>query len=831
MLPRKVAFLTAALTLAPAIAGADGGYKKPPQNILSVLHAPLPPNASINPAHNMMILATLVRYPPVSDLAEPMLRMAGARLIPQTRRLQDEPYWKAYELVSLPDGKQRTVKLPENAKAGFPSWSADGKHFAFTNIAKNCIELWLGDAVSAKVRKIQGVKINPMLEYHLQWLPDQKTLLVKAVPSNQGPAPAQPVVSPGPDIQDTDGKEGASSSYEVRDVLKNKHDEDLFDYYGQSQLLKVDSATGRTTKLGTPELYAAVLPSPDGKHLLVETIHHPYSYLTTNDRFPREVDIWSLTGGNAGKEEHKLASLPLANVPIWGVPAGPRDFSWRPTESATLVWAEALDKGDWKNQAQERDRVMLLKAPFTADPQEILRVQDRFEGFWWSEGTLALTVESNPIKHWQRVSTVNLDDLKAKPQVVWDISSDDHYSHPGYPIMRALPNGSYVMQQKDGYIYLSGTGASPDGDRPFLDRMSIATLKSERLFRCDKTSYESFSAWSDISAGKFLTRRETPNDPPNYFVRTLGERAQTAQPGEPQWNSSSEQITHMTDPVPQLRAITKKLVKYKRADGVDLSFTLYLPPGYKEGTKLPAVLWAYPLDYNDAKAAGQVTGSTQRFTLLGGTSELFYLLDGYAVIDNPLLPIIGDQKKMYDHYMEQLVSGAQAAVDKAVELGVVDRDRIGIIGHSHGALMTANLLAHSDLFRAGVARSGSYNKSLVPFGFQNEVRTLWEAPEVYDNVSTLYHADKIKTPLLLIHGEADMNPGTVPLQSEKMFEAIRGNGGTARLVMLPYESHGYVAMESTEHVLYEMLNWFDKYVKNAPSRPAPAQAATTATQK
>lgn len=813
---RKNILAAFALALAALSAGnspvpAETAYQKPPRKVLDVLHAPMPPIALINPTHHTMLLATMVRYPPIADLAEPMLRMAGSRVIPKTRRLQDERYCSAYELVKLPEGSQHPVALPKNAKAGFPQWSADGRQFAFSNIAQDGIELWVGDADSAEIRKIAGVKLNPMLGNELQWLPDQKTLLVKAVAQDQGPPPAQPDSPPGPDIQEASGAKGPSSTYEVRNVLKSPHDEDLFDYYGQSQLLLVDALSGKPVRLGTPGLYASLSPAPDGEHLLVETIHHPYSYLTTHERFPREVEIWN----RAGARVHKLASLPLADsVPIWGVPTGPRDFEWRATEPATLVWAEALDGGNWKTQAPARDRVMMLKAPFAAEPQEILRLEDRFSRFLWGEQDgLALFAEYNPIKHWQRTYAVSFYDLNAKPRLIWDMSTDERYRHPGYPVLRALANGFYVMQQEGDAIYLNGLGASADGDRPFLDKLDIKTLITERLFRSEKTAYEGFADWYDASAGKFITSRESPQDPPNFFLRTLGGRVPAAAKGEPEWNSTLRPVTHLTDPTPELRGITKKLVKYKRADGVDLSFTLYLPAGYQEGTRLPAVFWAYPLDYNNAKMAGQVVGSVQRFTLLGWPLQLFFLLDGYAVIDNPLLPIVGDAEKMYDTYMEQLVAGARAAVDKAVELGVVNRDRIGVTGHSHGALMTANLLAHSDLFRAGIARSGSYNKTLTAFGFQNERRTLWEAPEVYAKVSTLFHADKIKTPLLLIHGEADANPGTVPLQSQKLFEAIRGNGGTARLVMLPYESHGYVAMESTEHVLYEMLNWFDRYVK------------------
>ena len=791
-------------------------YQKPPQEVLDVLHAPSPPSAAVSPTRDWVILASPVRYPPIADLAQPMLRLAGVRVIARNHGLHGERYWSAYVLTKVADGSQLEVALPAGAKAGFPAWSADGKRFAFANRTSDAVELWVGEAGSAKVRRIEGVALNPVLGDEFQWMPDQRTLLIKTVPKELGAAPGEPAAPRGPAIQEAEGEKGASSTYEVRDVLKNGHDEDLFDYYGMSGLAFVDVETGGMTALGRPAVYAGITPAPDGQHILVETVHRPYSYLTTNDRFPREVEIWDRTG----KVVHEVASVPLADaVPIWGVRTGPREFEWRPTEPATLVWAEALDGGDWKTKVQSRDRIMMQKAPFDAAPVEVAKTEQRFEGFWWGERNgLSFIAEFDAIKHWTRTYVMSFDDPKTPPRVVWNMSSDERYQHPGFPVVRRLPNGFYVLEQTVDAIYLAGPGASPEGDRPFLDRFDLKTGKTERLFRSDKTAYEGFVGWSDVSAGRFITRHESPNDPPNFFVRSLGRRIAAAPTGEAAWTSTSRPITHMADPTPQLRGITKRLVKYKRADGVDLSFTLYLPPGYKEGTRLPAVVWAYPLDYADPLMAGQVVGSPQRFTVIGWPLQLFFLLEGYAVIDNPSLPVVGDTNTIYDTYMEQLVAGAKAAVDKAVELGVVDRDRIGVTGHSHGALMTVNLLANTDLFRAGVARSGAYNRSLTAFGFQNERRTLWEATDVYVKVSPFFHADKIKLPLLLVHGAADANPGTVPLQSEKMFEAVRGNGGTVRLVMLPFESHGYAAMESTEHVLYEMLSWFDRYVKNAPPK-------------
>jgi dipeptidyl aminopeptidase/acylaminoacyl peptidase len=811
-----------AFVVGPCVSG-ESLYQKPPQEVLDVLHAPLPPNAAISPTHDWMILATPVRYPPIADLAQPMLRLGGVRVIAANHGLHGERYWSAFVMTKVADGSQVAVALPAGAKVSFPIWSANGKRYAFENLTAGAIELWVGEAGSAAVRRVEGVALNPVLEDELQWMPDQQTLLVKTVPQGMGAPPPEPTAPKGPAVQDASGEKGASSTYEVRDVLRNGHDEELFDHYATAQLALVDVAGGTVSPLGAPALYAALTPAPDGQHILVERVHRPYSYLTTNDRFPREVEVWD----RAGNAVHLVASVPLADaVPIWGVRTGPRSFEWRPTEPATLVWAEALDGGNWKTKVPHRDRIMTQKAPFDAAPVEVFELEQRFAGLWWGEkNSLALVAEQDAVKHWMRTHVVSFDETKAPPRLVWDMSSDERYKHPGYPVMRTLPNGFHVMEQKGDAIYLAGAGASGEGDRPFLDRFDVKTLKTERLFRSGKTEYESFAGWFNVAAGLFITRHESPADPPNFFLRRLTTRCPVVPPGEAEWVSTSRAITHFADPTPQLRGITKRLVKYKRADGVELSFTLYLPPGYKEGTRLPAVVWAYPLDYADPQVAGQVVGSTQRFTILGWPLQLFCLLEGYAVIDNPSLPVVGDTNTIYDTYMEQLVAGAKAAVDKAVELGVVDRDRIGVTGHSHGALMTVNLLANTDLFRAGVARSGAYNRSLTAFGFQNERRTLWEATDVYVKVSPFFHADRIKLPLLLIHGAADANPGTVPLQSEKLYEAIRGNGGTVRLVMLPFESHGYTAMESIEDVLYEMLAWFDKYVKNAPPRPGVAATA------
>ena len=811
-------FLVAALA---ASAGA-AGYDQPPKAILDVMRAPSPPSAHVSPTQDTILLVSQQDYPPLSKVATPFLRLAGVRIEPGNHSKHDtpggygiRPCVRSFELVRIADGVRTAVQLPAPSCPESPVWSADGKHFAFANVASTSVELWIGDARSGKVRQVPGVRLNPMFGSELQWMPDQKTMLVKLVPDKLGAPPAKPLVPAGPSIQETGGAQGQSSTYENRDTLGSGHDEDLFDYYAASQLALVDAASSAITLLGTPGLYDLLESAPNGRHLLVSAIHKPYSYVTTHDRFPRTVEVWD-TANRARPAVQTIAKLALADrVPIHGVPLGPRDFFWRPTEAATLLWAEALDGGDWNVKVAARDKVMLQKAPFTSAAVELTRTEQRLQGISWSERPeIALVHEYDHNRHWRRAVLFNADQPQQTPRVLWDLSSEEKYANPGQPVHRQQANGFWLVRVEGDSIYLAGTGSSPDGDRPFLDRLDLKTKKSERLFRSDKESYERFLSFRGVDPRSFLTWHQSVNEPPNAYLRTLG-AAQQAPASEAVFASSRVAVTQIADPTPAVRAIKKRLVKYKRADGLDLSFTLYTPPGYQEGTRVPTILYAYPRDYADASKAAQLTGSQATFTRLRNYRLL--LLAGYAIIDNASFPIIGDPKKAYDTYLEQLVADAKAAVDEAVRLGVADPKRIGVTGHSHGALMTVNLLAHSDLFRAGVATSGSYNKTLTPFGFQNERRSVWEAPEVYRKASPFFFVDKLKTPLLIIHGADDANPGTTPLQASKLYEALRGNGGTSRLVMLPHEPHWYSAMESNEQLLFELVGWFDKYVKGAPN--------------
>ena len=786
------------IVIAATPAAGQTPYQKPPAEIQDVLDVPPTPLLAASPAGESFLLIERERYPALADLARPMLRLAGLRIDPADNGPHAPGRVTGLAIQDIAGGEPRTVRLPADRRVGMPRWSPDGRRFAFVASDGERLSLWIGSAETAAVREVTGLALNGVLGPTVQWLPDGRTLLCQAIVADRGPAPEPPEVPAGPVVQESFGRLAPARTYQ--DLLQSPHDEALFDHYARSQLVLVDAETSAVRPLGPAGIYRGVEPSPDGSRLLVTRIERPYSYQLPFFRFPQRIEVWDIDG----QVEFTLAELPLAEeVPIEGVPTGPRSPHWRPTEPATLVWVEALDGGDPRHEADHRDRVLTLAAPFAGEPSQLVRLEHRYAGLAWGEGGLALIAEYDRDRRWRRTFQLDAEDPEATPQLLWDLSIHDRYGDPGSPVRRTLPSGHEVLWQCGDAIFLAGRGAGPEGDRPFLDRFDLAGGRSERLFQCEAGSYEAVAAFLGSEPLRLITRHESSHEPPNYRLHT------------------SDEVTPLTDwpdPAPELRRIRKELVTYEREDGVPLSFTLYLPPDYQEGERLPAVLWAYPREFTDADTAGQVATSPHRFTHLAGTSHLFFLLAGYAVLDGATMPVVGDPETANDTFVDQVVASARAAIEQAAAMGVIDPDRVGVGGHSYGAFMTANLLAHSDLFRAGIARSGAYNRTLTPFGFQAERRTLWEAADAYFALSPFMHADRIAAPLLLIHGAEDNNAGTYPMQSERLYQAVRGHGGTVRFVSLPHESHGYRARESVEHTLFEMLAWSDQHVKYAPPR-------------
>jgi len=783
-------------------------WQSPPEEILKVLNAPKLPWVWTSPTGEHLLLADPMLYPPLEELASPMYKLAGIRLNPANNSYQGWHGGTSPRLVKIEDGSTTSLSLPTDAEILEVSWTSDGQRFALTVGYTDRVELWMG-SVKGEIKKIENITLNPLISTTVRWLPDQKRVLVRKIPA-RGLAPESPAIPIGPEILEGDGA-SARSTYEARNLLVTAHDDALFEYYTTCELAIVDPANGKVNVIGRPAPYTKAVFSPDGKYILVERMVGPWSHEVAFWRFATEIEVWN----EKGELVKTIASLPLANeVPAHGEPEGPRSVSWRPTAPHTLYWVEALDGGDPVAEVSHRDKLMFLEAPFKDEPKEVFRAEHRIQPWrfaWGAEDGMLMLTQRERIRRWRYVWLLDVD--KGTSRQWFDLDESDRYNDPGSPVFQQLPNGKRVMRQKGDAVYFRGSGATKQGDRPFLDLRQLETGESTRLFRCDPNRYENFIAFAG-DEDNFVLRSESAVDVPNYYLVSFDKEIE-ADEGEAEMSLTKELITHFTDPTPELRQIEKRLVRYEREDSVPLSFQLLLPPGYVEGTPLPTVVYAYPLEYASASTAGQVRGSTNRFMRLWGASHLYFLLQGYAVLDQTAMPMIGDPETTYNTFVPQLVADAEAAVAKAVEIGVADPDKIGVIGHSHGALMVANLLAHTDLFKAGIARSGSYNKTTQPFGFQSERRSLFEARDVYIQVSPTFFADKVNEPILIIHGNDDSNPGTLTFQSEVFFEAVRGSGGTARMVLLPFEDHGYQARESIEHVLWEQIIWFDKYLKDS----------------
>lgn len=778
-------------------------YQTPPKAIADIADAAPTPGVVVDPARAWLLLMERPSMPLIAELSQEELRLAGIRMNPATNARSRRDTAVALTLVRIDDGSEHTIAgLPAPLRADDVEFSPDGRTVAFSQTTDSSMELWVVDLNSLSAKRIlSGLNgVFPGEPYH--WRSDGRSLVARTVPRDRGAAPAAPRVPEGPIVQETSGEVAAAWTYQ--DLLESPHDEALFEHYGRAQIVEVD-LDGRVTLLGSPSLVPRAEPSPDGDFVLVEHLERPYSYLVPHGRFARRVEIWD----RSGKLVREVARLPLAeNVPLGrnAVATGPREIAWRPDLDAALTWVEAQDGGDPKAPASVRDKLFSFAAPFTGEPGELASLGLRFDDVSFTRDGVALVREWWWSDRHERVWKVAPG---SAAQVLFDYSYEDRYHVPGTPLLDSTPRGTSVVLTADGgrTVFLVAEGESPEGNRPFVDALDLETGRKTRLFHSEAPYYEYPVAFVDVAAGRLLTRRESQDEPPNYFLRDLKA-------------TSVRALTRFPHPYPSLVGATHELVRYDRPDGVKLTATLHLPPGYsKEQGRLPLIVWAYPREYKSADAAAQVRDSPYRFSRVNWGSPLFWLTQGYVVMEDATMPIVGEgDREPNDTYVEQLVASAQAAVDEAVRRGVADRDRTAIGGHSYGAFMTANLLANSNIFRAGIARSGAYNRTLTPFGFQSEERTFWEAPEVYFKMSPFMHADRVKAPILLIHGEADNNSGTFPIQSERFFHALKGHGAKARLVLLPFESHGYRARESVMHMLWETNQWLDRYVKNAPPR-------------
>jgi len=802
------------LAPAPQLQVPADGYGLPPLALQQIVDAPRAPSMSLSPQRDLLAVVQTPALPGIAEVAQPELKLAGLRINPRIYAQSRFSFGTDLSLLEVATQKPRRVRgLPRNLRLADMSWSPDQRYLAFSHVAfkgdKGAVELWLLDIAAGKAARLSAQPLSAVLTRGFSWLPDSSGLLVHWRPAGSGKAPVSDGIPRGPVMQDSDAAAGLRQLRTYQDLLKNEHDARLFEHYITVQLVRLD-LHGKAQPIGAPAAYARTAISPDGQHILSQCVTRPYSYLVPASNFGERIEVLNL----AGEVQHMVADLPLEEGLPPGndaVPAGVRNVGWRADAAATLVWVEAQDGGDPARAVADGVRDVLYQhaAPFAAPLQVLARLAMRYAGVAWGRGDLALVNErwhkTRDFRQWR----LQPDHPAVAPQPVYAGSYEDRYNSPGAPVLRADANGfARLLIGADNSILLDGAGATPEGDRPFLDRLYLDTLRKERLFQSAAPYFENVAAVLNQDGTLLLTTRETPTERPNYYLRDL------RQPEGQQLLA----ITHYPHPTPQLRAVQKEQIRYQRADGVELTATLMLPPAYdaQRDGPLPLLMWAYPQEFKSSGAASQTTGSPYRFNAVSYWGPAAFLAMGYAVLDNPSFPIIGHgEEEPNDSYLPQLVADAEAAVEEVVRRGVAERHRIAIGGHSYGAFMTANLLAHTRLFRAGIARSGAYNRTLTPFGFQSEERPYWKAPQVYQAMSPFNYADRIKDALLLIHGAEDANSGTFPVQSERMFQAIKGLGGTARLVMLPNEAHAYRARESILHMLYETNLWLDKHVRHA----------------
>ncbi|THH41952.1 S9 family peptidase [Neolewinella litorea] len=779
-------------------------YQVPPREILELVDVPLAPTVLMDDEHAHMVLLYRDAYSTIEDLSETELRLGGLRIDPTTNIGSRTTYYndvKVRAVNAAPGTEAGLQGLPESPRLANFTWSPDQQMIAMTHTAEEGVEVWVADLATATVRRLTGPSVNANLRDVINWDEDGRSLLVKMLPDDRQPLiDANRSVPTGPTISVADGEKAQNRTYQ--DLLSNPNDEYNFEQLARSVIHRV-TLDGKSTEFLPAAMYDGITFSPDGSYVLVESIERPFSYIVPYYRFPTTTTVYT----RGGQPVQTVAELPLIEVMPQGFMATTterRSIQWRADRPATLVYVQALDGGDPEQEAEYRDAIYQLEAPFAGEGRPLLKVVNRYAGIEWGDEETAVAYDRWFDTRNRKVYVFNPSDADQPARVLFDLNYQDRYSDPGDFVTTRNDYGSEVLALDGEEAYLIGDGFTAAGQFPFLHAIDLSTGEVEDLYTSTYTDRLEDLQEYDPESDRLLVRLESPTDYPNYYFRDLEEDELT-------------QLTSFPNPFQSLQQVHKEVITYRRDDGLELTGTLYLPENYDttSGDKLPLILWAYPREFKDKASAAQTTSNPNEFTYPYYGSPVYWVTRGYAVLDDAAFPIVGEgEEEPNDSFRSQLVANAKAAIDAVDRMGYVDRDRVAVGGHSYGAFMVANLLSHSDLFAAGIARSGAYNRTLTPFGFQSEQRNYWEAPEVYYTMSPFMHADKMKTPLLLIHGEADNNSGTYPLQSERYFNALKGLGATVRLVMLPKESHGYRAKESILHLLWEQDQWLEKHVKN-----------------
>lgn len=786
-------------------------YQKPPSSILELVDAPLAPAVLIDSNGDNAVLIYRNAYKTIDELSEQELRLGGLRINPKTNIGSRTVYYNNLKVKKTSEKLEHQVNgLPVNPRLSNFKISPDEKLMAFLNTEENAVQLWILDIENASAKKLSTLKVNANMGYAINWFKDNQALLLKTIPDNRKELiNTSQAIPEGPTVMVSEGEKAQNRTYQ--DLLSSPNDEHNFEQLAISEIKKI-SLNGEVLDFLPSAMYGGMSISPNGEYVMVDTYKKPFSYIVPYYRFPFDTQIFDKNGIFV----KQVNDVPLNEVQPKGFMAtrmGKRDMDWRSDQPATLYWTEALDNGDPEIEVAFRDAVYELPAPFSGEPKLLLKTKNRFSDITWGTDNIAIAKDT-----WWNDRNVKFylfdpSNSAKEPKIVFDRNYQDKYSDPGTFVTGRNEYGEKVLEINNGNAYLLGEGFSEKGQFPFIDEFNLSTQKAKRLYQSSYTDkLESLTSIIDIKKGKVLVRFESQKEYPNYYFRNINKK------------NSLVPITFFTNPFKSLQDVHKEVIHYMREDGLPLQGNLYLPVGYNinQKEKKPMILWAYPREYKDKNSASQSTSNANKFIYAYWGSPIYWVTRGYVVLDDAAFPIVGEgDAQPNDTFIKQLVGNAKAAIDAVDKMGYIDRERVAVGGHSYGAFMVANLLSHSDLFSAGIARSGAYNRTLTPFGFQSEERSYWDSAETYNKMSPFMHADKMKTPLLLIHGEADNNSGTYPMQSERYFNALKGLGAPARLVLLPLESHGYAAKESILHMLWEQDQWLEKYLQDSKRNTSP----------
>lgn len=776
-------------------------YQKPSAEIMQLADFERAPSVLMNSKRDWMIFSYRDTYKSLDDLNQEEMKLAGLRVNPVTNISSSITYVNNLKTRKLTDKLESQVKgLPANPKIAYLSFSPDETKLAFTNTTTSSVDLWIVDLSNNTAKKISNSPLNANLGNPFVWMNNSQQLLVKQIPANRNALNDEKKNLPtGPTISNSDGKVSQNRTYQ--DLLKNPQDEANFDTLTKAEIVKI-SVDGKLEKFKEADIYSGINLSPDGNYLMLTTIKKPYSYIVPLNRFPTNSTVYDKSG-NLVKIVNDTPLNEIMPKGFSSVRQGKRNMNWRNDEPATLVYVEALDEGDQAKKVEYRDEISTWEAPFNAAPKKIFKTQQRFNDIEWTNGNFAIISDSWYDTRNTKSYLVNLKDNSSK--IIEDRNYQDVYSNPGRFNETKNKFGKTVIDVNQNKAYLSGAGFTKDGQFPFIDELDLISLNKKRLYTSKlKDSKENIVDLLDIKKGQVLVVEESASQYPNYFIRNIK-------------NGKATPVTNFANPFESIKNVYKEVITYKRNDGVELTGTLYLPANYDRKNhkeKLPLLIWAYPREFVNKDTAGQNTQNPNAFTFPSYGSFIYWVTKGYAVLDDASFPIIGEgTAQPNDTFVTQLVANGKAAIDALDQRGYIDRNKVAVGGHSYGAFMTANLLTYSKDYACGIARSGAYNRTLTPFGFQSEQRNYWDVPEIYNTMSPFMQADKMKTPMLLIHGEADNNPGTFTLQTERYFQALKNLGAPVRMVLLPKESHGYAAKENILHTLWEQDQFLEKCLK------------------